>query len=181
MKKLSVKGLAICGICIAVAFVLSFIKFLSLPFGGSITLCSMLFVCIIGYMYGPKYGLISAFAYGLLQFIQDPYIVTPVQVIIDYFLAFTALGLSGFIKTGKYRLQIGYLLGITGRFICAVISGVVFFGEYAPEGWNVLVYSMAYNGLVIYVEGIITIIILCIPAVKNGIDRIVSMSINDQN
>lgn len=177
MKKLSVKGLAVCGVCIAVAFVLSFIKLLHLPFGGSITLCSMLFVCIIGYMYGPKYGLISAFAYGILQFIQDPYIVTPIQVIIDYFLAFTALGLSGFVKNSKFGLQLGYLLGITGRFLFAVLSGVVFFAEYAPEGWNPLVYSMAYNGLVIYAEGIITLIILCIPAVKKGIDRVVEISI----
>lgn len=178
MKKLSVKGLAVCGVCIAVAFVLSFIKLLSLPFGGTITLCSMLFVCIIGYMYGPKYSLVAAFVYGLLQFVQDPYIVTPFQVAVDYFFAFTALGLSGFVTKGKFRLQLGYLLGITGRFIFATLSGVIFFAEYAPEGWNPFLYSVCYNGLYIYVEGIITVIILSIPAVKKGIDRIVTASMD---
>lgn len=180
MKKTSIKALAVCGVSIAVAFVLSFIKFLNLPFGGTITLCSMLFVCIIGYMFGPKYGLIGAFAYGILQFVQDPYFVTPIQVIVDYVLAFTALGLSGFVKSGKFRLQLGYLLGITGRFLFATLSGYVFFAEYAPEGWNPLLYSVAYNGAYIYAEGIITLVIISIPAVKKAIDRIAQMSLDVQ-
>ncbi len=179
MKNLSIKGLTGWGVSIAIAFVLSFIKLFSMPLGGSVTLCSMLFVCIIGYMYGPKAGLIAAFAYGVLQFVQKPEIYTPLQVIIDYVCAFTALGLSGFLKDKKFGLQLGYLLGVTGRFIFATISGFVFFGEYAPEGWNPIWYSACYNGGYIYVEAIITLIILCIPAVKTGIDKVVDMSTNN--
>lgn len=178
MKKLSIKALTVCGVCIAIAFVLSYIKLFSMPLGGSVTLCSMLFVCLIGYMYGPKYGLIAAFAYGILQFVQKPEIYTPLQVIIDYVCAFTALGLSGFLKDKKFGLQLGYLLGITGRFFFAALSGYVFWGEYAPEGWNPIWYSMCYNGGYIYAEGIITLIILCIPAVKTAIDKVTVSSMN---
>ena len=100
-RSFSVKGLAACGVCIALAFVLSFVKLFSAPLGGSVTLCSMLFICIIGYFFGPKYSLTAALAYGILQFVQKPEIYTPLQVIIDYGCAFTALGLSGFFKTGN--------------------------------------------------------------------------------
>ena len=171
-QSFSVKGLAVCGVCIALAFVLSFIKLFSAPLGGSVTLCSMFFICVIGYFYGWKYSLPAAFAYGLLQFIQKPEILSISQVLIDYFFAFTALGLSGFFKKNKYALYIGYLAGVTGRFIFASLSGYVFYAEYAPEGWNPLIYSICYNGAYIYVEAAITLIILAVPAVKHAIDRV---------
>ena len=171
-QSFSVKGLAVCGVCIALAFVLSFIKLFSAPLGGSVTLCSMFFICVIGYFYGWKYSLSAAFAYGLLQFIQKPEILSISQVLIDYFFAFTALGLSGFFKKNKYALYIGYLAGVTGRFIFASLSGYVFYAEYAPEGWNPLLYSICYNGAYIYVEAAITLIILAVPAVRHAIDRV---------
>lgn len=171
-RSFSVKGLAACGVCIALAFVLSFVKLFSAPLGGSVTLCSMLFICIIGYFFGPKYSLTAALAYGILQFVQKPEIYTPLQVIVDYGCAFTALGLSGYFKNRKYGLQIGYLAGITGRFLFSTLSGFLFFGEYAPEGWNPVIYSMAYNGSYIYIEGAITLILLSIPVVSHSIDRV---------
>ncbi len=171
-QSFSVRGLAVCGVCIALAFVLSFIKVFSAPLGGSVTLCSMFFVCVIGYLYGWKYSIPAALAYGILQFVQKPEIYTPLQVLIDYGFAFTALGLSGFFKNSKIGLYLGYLAGVTGRFIFATISGYVFYAEYAPEGWNALLYSICYNGAYIYVEAIITLVILAIPAVRKAIDRV---------
>jgi len=173
-KNLSIQSLTVSGVCISVAFVLSYFKILSLPLGGSITIFSMFFVCIIGYLYGPRYGLTAAFAYSLLQFIQKPEMLTPFQVLLDYILSFTALGLSSFVKTTKYRLQLGYLIGITGRFIFATISGFVFYSEYAySSGWNnAFLYSACYNGIYIYTEGILTLIIISIPAVQKAIHRI---------
>ncbi len=171
-QSFSVKGLATCGVCIALAFALSFVKLFSMPLGGSVTLCSMLFICIIGYFYGWKYSLSAAFAYGLLQFIQKPEILSVIQVIVDYFLAFTALGLSGFFKDRKYGLYVGFLAGVTGRFIFQSLSGYVFYAEYAPEGWNPLLYSIAYNASYIYAEAAITLIILAVPPVKHAIDRV---------
>ena len=168
----SVKGLAVCGVCIALAYVLSFIKLFSAPLGGSVTLCSMFFICVIGYFFGWKYSLAAAFAYGLLQFIQKPEILSISQVLIDYFFAFTALGLSGFFKGKKAGLFTGYIAGVTGRFIFASLSGYVFYAEYAPEGWNPLLYSICYNGSYIYVEVAITLIILAVPAVRHAVDRV---------
>ncbi len=171
-QSFSVKGLAVCGVCIALAFALSFVKLFSMPLGGSVTLCSMFFICVIGYFYGWKYSLSAAFAYGVLQFVQKPEILSIAQVLIDYVFAFTALGLSGFFKKNKYALYIGYIAGVTGRFIFQSLSGYVFYAEYTPEGWNPLLYSICYNGAYIYTEAAITIVILLVPAVKNAIDRV---------
>src|SRR5699024_3956789 len=93
-KKISTKQLVFSSMSLALATVTSFIKFASLPFGGSITLFSMFFICFIGYLYGPKIGLMTGVAYGILQLITGPYIYHPLQILLDYPLAFGALGLS---------------------------------------------------------------------------------------
>lgn len=158
--------------CIALAFVLSYVKLFSAPLGGSVTLCSMFFICIIGYFLGWKYSLSAALAYGILQFVQKPEILTPLQVIIDYGCAFTALGLSGFFKNTKSGLYTGYIAAVTGRFLFSTLSGYIFYAEYAPEGWNALLYSACYNVAYIYIEAAITLAILLIPAVRHAIDRV---------
>ena len=131
---------------IALAMVTSYIKVWEMPMGGSITLMSMLFICLIGYWFGPKYGLLAGAAYGLLQFIVDPYMLTIPQVILDYPLAFGALGLSGFFSNRKYGLQVGYFAGVLGRFLCSTLSGVIFFASFAPKGMNPWAYSAMYQG-----------------------------------
>lgn len=178
-KNISIQSLSVAGVAVSVAFVFSYFKLISLPLGGSATLFSMFFVCVIGYMYGPKYGLISAFVYSLLQFIQEPELLSPLQFLFDYILSFTALGLSGFVKAGKYRLQLSYLAGISGRFVFASISGFLFFSEYAySAGWNnAFLYSVCYNGIYIYAEGILTLIILSIPPVQKFIKHLADFSV----
>ena len=99
------KQLVFSAAAIALATVISVvIKLPSLPNGGSVTLFSMLVITLIGYWYGPATGLLAAFAYGILQFITGPYVVHPVQVLLDYPLAFGALGLSGFFSKKKNGL-----------------------------------------------------------------------------
>jgi thiamine transporter len=93
-------------------------------------------------------------------------------MLFDYIFSFTALGLSGLTSTRKYGLYSGYLIGIVGRMTFAVISGVIFFGMYAPEGQNVWVYSFGYNGLYIITEAAITIVVLLIPAVRKGLNQV---------
>ena len=168
-KKISAKQLAFAAVALALATVCSNIRLFRLPMGGAITLFSMLFVTLIGYWYGSAVGLMAGVAYGLLQMIFDTYVVSLPQVLLDYPLAFGALGLSGFFSEKKNGLVIGYLVAITGRFLFSVLSGVVFFGMYAPEGMSPLVYSVAYNGSIMYGEGILTIILLMIPAVKSAL------------
>ena len=83
---------------IALAMVLSFLKIVEMPQGGSITLFSMFAITLIGYFYGPAQGILCGMAYGLIQLIQDPYVISPAQLIIDYPLAFGMLKLSGFLN-----------------------------------------------------------------------------------
>ncbi len=174
--KFSVKQLAFCAMAIALGFALSYVKIFHFPTGGSITLFSMLVVCLPGFWFGPAVGLITGVAYGLLNLILDPYIVYPMQVIVDYILAFGALGLSGFFANSKHGLIKGYIAAVLGRYVFAVISGWIFFGEYAWEGWGALPYSLAYNAIYIFAEAALTLIILAIPAVKNLMGQLKKMA-----
>lgn len=170
-RVIQTKQLSICSICMALAFVLSFVKLFEAPMGGSITLMSTFFITLVGYFYGTYTGVITGVAYGLLQFIVGSSFVHPIQILVDYPLAFGALGLSGVFAGSKYGIIKGYLLGITGRLFFAVLSGVVFFASYAGDK-NVFWYSFTYNFAYIGIEGIITVIVLMIPAVKKGLNQI---------
>ncbi len=154
---------------IALAMVTSYIKILEMPMGGSVTLLSMLFICLIGYWFGPKYGLTAGAAFGILQFVIDPYMLSIPQVLFDYPLAFGALGLSGFFRDKKYGLQVGYVVGVLGRFVFSTLSGVIFFASYAPEGMNPWVYSSLYQGTYLGAEGLITLVIISIPPVAKAL------------
>ena len=155
-KKMSAKQLAFCAVALALAMVTSMIKIFRFPFGGSVTLFSMLFICLIGYFYGPGTGILTAVAYGVLQFILGPYIYTPIQVVVDYPLAFGALGLAGFFWKSKNGLLKGYIIGVVGR---------------------ALPYSLCYNGAYIFAEAIITIILISIPPVKKAINYVKNMAL----
>ncbi len=163
---------------ISLAYVCSFITVLKMPMGGSITLFSMLFVVLIGYWYGPAVGIMAGIAYGLLQLIQDPYIISIPQMLCDYIFAFGALGIGGFFRNRKYGLPVGYICAITGRFIFALLSGVIFFADYAPANMSPFVYSAAYNGAYIYAEGAITIILLLIPAVSKALSQVRTQAVS---
>ncbi len=177
-RKLQTRQLVYCAGAMALAMVTSFIKFASLPFGGSITLFSMMFICLIGYIYGLKAGIMTGVAYGILQFIMEPYIYAPLQVLLDYPLAFGALGLSGLFGNKKHGLVIGYIAGVAGRYLCHVISGYVFFASYAPEGTNPLVYTLVYNATYILPELVLTVIVLFLPPVLSAIGQIKRQAVN---
>lgn len=167
-KKINTKSMVFAGLAMALAVVASKIKFLDLPMGGSVTLFSMLFICLIGYWYGLKVGMMTSIAYSFLQLIMDPYIISLPQMLLDYMFAFGALGLSGLFTNKKHGLIKGYALGVAGRYICSVLSGVIFFGMYAPETMSPLVYSLGYNGVTIGVEGILTLVVIAIPPVAHA-------------
>ena len=171
-RPLKTKQLVFCAAAMALAVVTSFMKIASLPFGGSITFFSMMFVCLIGYFYGPRIGIITGIAYGILQLITGPYIYAPRQVILDYPAAFGALGLSGLFYKKKHGLVAGYITGCIGRYLCHVISGYVFFKEYTPENMDPVVYALSYNATYIVPEMIATVIILLLPPVSHAIGQI---------
>ncbi|MBR6397777.1 MAG: energy-coupled thiamine transporter ThiT [Lachnospiraceae bacterium] len=177
-KTVNAKQLAFAAGALALAIVTSYIKLFHLPMGGSVTLFSMFFVTLIGYWYGPAVGIMAGVAYGLLQMILDPYIISLPQMLIDYPFAFGALGLSGLFSEKKNGMIIGYIVSVFGRFVFAVLSGVIFFGMYAPEGMSPLVYSVSYNGAYLAAEAAITIILLCVPAVKKALATVKTQALN---
>ena len=165
--KTDVRALTYGALCMAMSFVLSYIKLWSMPLGGSVTLASMLPLLWYSNKFGVRNGLIAGAAYGLLQLIQKPEIYHWAQVLLDYPLAFGMLGLAGCVK----NLQLGSILGVAGRWIMHILSGAIFFAEWVPEGWsNAWIYSAAYNGGYLLAE-----LILCIVlsfALKKALDRI---------
>lgn len=170
--KLTTKQLVFSAAAIAIAVVCSMIKLFEMPMGGSVTLLSMLFIVLIAYWYGPYVGIMTAVAYGLVQFVMEPIFYTLPQMLLDYPLAFGALGLAGFFNKKKFGLQIGYLVGVVGRFVFATLSGVIFFASYAPEGMNPWVYSILYQGSYLLPEAIVTLILISITPVIKALARV---------
>lgn len=179
-KKVTTKQMVFSAMAIALATVVAtVIKLPSLPNGGSVTLFSMLLVTMVGYWYGPMIGIIAAVGFGILQFITGPYVVHPLQVVIDYPLAFGALGFSGFFSGKKNGLLNGYLVGVCGRFFFACLSGMIFYTVYVESLaenmiaiWTSLVYNMTY----ILPEAVITVILISVPSVKNALVKIKEMA-----
>jgi len=172
-RKISTRQLVFCAMAMALALVTSNLKLWRMPMGGSVTLFSMLFISLIGYWYGLRTGLLTAIAYGLLQLIIDPYVISLPQLFIDYIFAFGALGLSGIFTGSKNGLYKGYAVSVLGRFVFAFISGVAFFGSSAAGyGMTVPVYSICYNGAYIFTEAAITFMVLALPPVREALGRI---------
>ena len=154
-------------ITIALSTVLSFIKVFQMPQGGSITAGSMIPLIYLALRNRPKVAITGAVLYGLVQFMVEPFFVHPAQFLLDYPLAFGALGIATLIK--KYPL-VGTAIGVSLRFICHFLSGFIFFGMYAPEGLNPIYYSALYNGSYLLPEMIVTAIFIYILSNKKLID-----------
>ncbi len=184
-KELDVKALTFAGAALALAFVTSYIKY-ELPMGGSVTLFSMFFVCLIGYVFGIRVGLTAAFAYSILQFIQTggKYFLTPFQTCCDYFFAFTALGIVGFWYGKKKGFITGYVIAVLIRGLFHTIGGYIFWMDYMPESFPknlASVYPIVYNYSYILIEMVLTLIVINIPVVKKAIDYIVTNLSNEKN
>lgn len=166
--KWNAKMLAYAALCIAISFVLSYIRLLKMPQGGSITPASMLPIMMFAYAFGFGPGLICSMAYGVLQMFQDMYIVGWVQATLDYVLAFGSLALVALFRNWKspFNFSVGVVVAGIVRVFFHVLSGVVYFAEYAPEGMDPLVYSLVYNLSSAGVDALICAVIGFIPGVR---------------
>lgn len=144
-------------IMIGLATALSMIKLFKMPLGGSVTLCSMLPILLIGYKYGPKWGFGTGFAFGLVKLLLDlgealAWGLTPTALVIsfvfDYLIAFAFLGFAGIYGKGLKQYILGMTTAVVLRFVCHVIAGVTAYASWMPKEWgsNLLGYSLAYNG-----------------------------------
>ena len=147
------KSLAYAGVCLALSFALSYIKFFSVPGGGSATLASMLPLMLYAYIFGARKGLFAGVIYGVLQ---NPSVYEPMQVLIDYPIAFSALGLAGIAKNFKFlkgnmiaEFVVGMTIACLFRYFAHVISGYFVFYVYAGDT-NPLAYSFLANCYVMF-------------------------------
>lgn len=181
-KKFDSKELAFAGVCLSASFVLSFIKIAPVQYGGSITLASMLPVMIYAYFYGFSHGLLAGIIYGLLQFIQSPYILTPATFALDYIFAFASISLMCVAKTLKPK--IGGALAITAgascvylfRFIMHFLSGMIYFD--LGSVWTNLpassgaIYSLLYQIVYLVPDYLITLIAFLLLEKNKVINRL---------
>lgn len=159
------RDIAYAAMVVAMSFILSYVKLFTMPQGGSITPASLLPIMLYVVAFGPARGLVIGFAYGLLQLFQGAYVIHPAQMLLDYPMAFGALALGGIVKYIPMpkiaRLPAAIALGYFGRFVMAVLSGVIFFSAYA-EG-NVWAYSIVYNATYLAPDMVACIAVSLIP------------------
>lgn len=176
-RKFSAKQLTFSAMAIALAMVTSLLKLIDMPMGGSVTLFSMLFIALIGNWYGLGVGLTTGLAYGILQLVVDPYIISFPQMLLDYIFAFGALGLSGVFSKSKNGLIKGYLLAVFGRFVFSTLSGYIFFPTFMPEFFDsAIIYSMCYNGAYIGAEAILTLVLISLPPINKALNHVKNLA-----
>jgi len=163
-------------IMIALSMVLSMIKIFTLPQGGSITAASMVPLLIISFRYGPKWGTFTAFVYSLVSMVTGfypPPVATLANyillILLDYVLAFSCIGLASlFAKAilGHRVAAIGFgsAAAVLIRLVCHVLSGVIIWNSFAPEGMSVWVYSVTYNGSYMFCEVIVSSVVMSLLA-----------------
>lgn len=163
---LTTKSIVYGAISIALSFALSYIKFFRMPQGGSVTLASMLPLLIYSCMFGTRRGIIMALIYGTLQAVQDPWIIHPMQFLLDYPLAYGVIGIAGiFMEKGLFKNHkvvsfiIGGIVTVALRYTCHVFSGVFAFADYADldsysTAWA---YSLVYNSSV-FIDMVVALI-----------------------
>ena len=170
--KFNIRLIFLISLFAGISYILSMFKFISMPQGGSVTLFSMLPVMFISIIYGRGVGLTLGILLGFLKILDGVVLLHPIQFILDYILSNMCLGFSNiFGINNKFKVFFGCLFS---GFLCVmfnVISGVVFFSEFAPSGMNVWIYSTSYNFSSIGLEVLMTSLLMCFVPIQKFIDN----------
>lgn len=173
---ITTKQMVVISMMSSISFVLSLIRFIRYPQGGGITLFYMIPIMILSLLYGRTAGVTGGLILGFLFLIGGSTPIHPIQFLLDYLLGPMALGLACiFGSDKKYKIILGCLFASMLCTFSSFVSGVVFFGEYAPVGMNVYLYSFIYNYSSSGVEGILSTILMSILP----INRFRKMSLNN--
>ena len=206
-RRVNTRRLAETAIMIAVAMILAeFVKPFQSPFGGGISICGMVPIILVSYRWGVKWGFFSAFVFGVLQlfmgiaknsFAFELWLVI-IDVILEYILAYTLLGLGGIFRNRFKKpwaaLTLGGIVAVFARYFVHFIAGFLIWGTYATEFFTegkgagigeavlshfqglglAVVYSGVYNGALMLCEMVITVLALFIigkiPALSKKMD-----------
>ncbi|APH14436.1 thiamine transporter family protein [Clostridium sporogenes] len=154
--KLNPRTITQIGIALALSTILNIFRIYRFPQGGSVTLGCMVPILLLTFAYGKEIGFLTGFLYGLISLITDPFILHPIQMLFDYPLPYLAIGLAGYFRNNKtFSIFFAFFV----KFLCHFISGVVFFGSFAPQGMGPIIYSLSVNVPIIGAEAIICIVI----------------------
>ena len=132
-----------CALCVALSFVMSKINLFTMPQGGSVDF-ELVPLIIFAYRRGWKWGINAGILTGIMRIILGSHFYTPVQVILDYPVAYAFVGLADL-----HPWWLGLILAWAGQTASSVVSGAIFFAQYAPEGQSPWVYSFFYNAPVL--------------------------------
>ncbi|MBO5481074.1 MAG: energy-coupled thiamine transporter ThiT [Clostridia bacterium] len=182
------KRLAFAGVCVATSFTLAVIKVSPIQYGGSITLASLVPILVYAYIYGVADGLLVGLIHGLLNFIEDPCILTPATFLLDYLLAFASVGLMGVFgkmarkEKGALPLVLGCISVCALRFVFHLCSGAIFFMEGAVwvdfPAWAVssaFIYSFIYQCVYIPADCLINVLALVALAKTGALDTLIGL------
>lgn len=174
MGQSKTRMIAEAGVAIAIAQVLSFITLFHMPQGGSIKAASLVPLMIFAYRWGGTRGIWAGVVYGVLHFLLGfKSSIHYLSIILDYLVAYGAIGVCGYFKDNITGLVSGSIVAIALRWFASVTSGAVVFASYAPQGQNPWIYSMIYNASYMVPDGILNIIVLLFvyQGVKRGLKR----------
>ena len=174
MEQSKTRMIAEAGVAIAIAQVLSFITLFHMPQGGSIKAASLVPLMIFAYRWGGTRGIWAGVVYGVLHFLLGfKSSIHYLSIILDYLVAYGAIGVCGYFKDNITGLVSGSIVAIALRWFASVTSGAVVFASYAPQGQNPWIYSMIYNASYMVPDGILNIIVLLFvyQGVKRGLKR----------
>lgn len=181
-----------CAVMLALSFALSYAKIFEMPMGGSVTIASMLPVMLISIKYGVSAGLSTSLLYSFTQLLQAlasanvfPYCETPKALVLcilfDYIFPFTLLGLAGLpkvlriTKNTEINVYIGIVSVVMLRFLCHFITGVVIWGQWAPDGMGKYLYSFLYNGGFLSVDFLICIVCAVLMLRKQELRKLINI------
>lgn len=182
------RSLTYAAVCIATSFALSYVKFFTVGAqGGSVTFASLLPLALYSYMFGLRKGVIAGIVYGLLQFVQSPQFYEPMQVMLDYPIAFGAIGLAGIGRKMKFlkgkiivEFSVGMTIAVVFRYAAHVLSGYFVFSSWAWEGYTPLAYSMAYNSFV-FVDLAVALVAAAVLLSSGQVRRMINSVASEQN
>lgn len=190
----SAKEVAFAGICVAMSFTLAVLKApIFAQTGGSVTLASFAPIMIYAYVFGPTKGFVVGLIHGLLNFIEDPYILSPATFVFDYLLAFMSVGVMGFFgklprkERGVLPIVLGAVCVFSIRFISHLLSGMIFFDAFGASAgfpaWastNAFIYSLIYQCTYIPADAFIATMVLVFLAKKGVLDELTKL-MKDKN
>jgi len=195
--KFDVRMLAYCAVSIGLSFALSYVKVFEMPYGGAITIGSFVPLIIFSYIYGVRAGLFAGAIYGILQFLADPYFLTPVQFLLDYILAFCSIagaGLIGiFAKNHKSGLIVSVPVVLILRLIVHILAGFIFYASITMRAGEIplfgdtsamsgFTYSSLYNMTYVIPDMIIALVLVVLMTMNKSFIRLIEVtSLNNKD